>query len=210
MVLHDNGIVFTSSSPNHHEDLERTFQAAVDMQQRREASSAEKDDHIQNENKNQGLINTIVNHNNKLKTIENMFNFIVNNFANSSHVKEVIEKTKELEKHVFGAPRPHRSWREFVLFSMCIGVVLYVAIKIVKKYCVPRFIGYIRDKSCESPTVISTLSEYVERRNNNDKYTVVDLKNLVEHQLKEQNEKLDFVSSKLNMGPPTTTNPTRD
>jgi hypothetical protein len=29
---------------------------------------------------------------------------IVNNFANSSHIREVIDKRKELEKYVFGGP----------------------------------------------------------------------------------------------------------
>ncbi len=60
------------------------------------------DDHLQNDKKNQGLINTIVNHNNKIKSIENKFNFIINNYANSSHVKEIIEREKEIEKHVMG------------------------------------------------------------------------------------------------------------
>ncbi len=33
--------------------------------------------------------------------------YVVNNFANSDHVKEMVERTKELESHVFGPPRPH-------------------------------------------------------------------------------------------------------
>jgi hypothetical protein len=60
-------------------------------------------------NKNNGLISTLVNHKEKLKLVDNKINYIVNNFANSSHVKEIVEKTKEIEKHVFGAPLPHSS-----------------------------------------------------------------------------------------------------
>ncbi|CAF4548604.1 unnamed protein product, partial [Rotaria magnacalcarata] len=40
-------------------DLDRALLAALQMQQQRENSGTRKDDQQQNENKNQGLINTI-------------------------------------------------------------------------------------------------------------------------------------------------------
>jgi hypothetical protein len=64
---------------------------------------------LKNENTNQGLINTIINHNNKSKNVEHKVNFIVNNYANSSHVKEIVDKTRDLENHALGTPRPHTS-----------------------------------------------------------------------------------------------------
>jgi len=98
--------MYTSSN---HSDLERAFQAALDAQRHKEETDTANDDQLLNDNRNQGLINSIVNNNDrKIKHLENKFNFIVNNYANSSHIKEILEKTKELEDHVFGAPRPHR------------------------------------------------------------------------------------------------------
>ncbi len=115
-------------------DLDHAFKLAFDAERLRqnERSNAENDDHLQSENQNKGLINTIINHNNKIKNIENKFNLIVNNFANSSHVREVVDKTKELEKYVFGGPRPHQSWRKFILMVIIIGALLIISIKLGK------------------------------------------------------------------------------
>jgi len=99
----------TSSSGS---DVELAFQAALKAQRLREVGDNVNDDQLRNENRNQDLINTIVNHNRKTKHFENKINFIINNYTNSSYIKEIVEKTKELEQHFFGAPRPHRSWRE--------------------------------------------------------------------------------------------------
>jgi hypothetical protein len=49
----------------------------------------------------------------------------------------VIDKTKELEKYVFDGPRPHQSWREFILIVIIIGVSLIISIKLEKKYLCP-------------------------------------------------------------------------
>lgn len=99
------------------------FENALHEALNRQRSNEE--DNQRNENRNQGLINTIVNHNNKLKVFENRFNMVVNNFANTSHVKEVHERTKELEKHVFCAPQPHKSWREFMLLMIAVSALLF-------------------------------------------------------------------------------------
>jgi galactitol-specific phosphotransferase system IIB component len=91
------GSVDSEFASKHHFGLEQALTDVLKKQQYQHQhgdTSMEKKDHLQNENKNQGLINTIVNHNNKLKNIDNKYNFIVNNYANSSHVKEVIEKQK--------------------------------------------------------------------------------------------------------------------
>jgi len=44
------------------------------------------------DNRNQGLINTDANHNNKIKSLGNKFNFIVNNYATLSHTESVVKK----------------------------------------------------------------------------------------------------------------------
>jgi hypothetical protein len=74
------------------------FGNALHVALNRQRSHEEEEDKQRNENKNQGLITTIVNHNNKLKMFENKFNLVVNNFANSSHIKEVHERTKEFRE----------------------------------------------------------------------------------------------------------------
>ncbi len=56
-------------------------------------TSTGNDDQLQNDNKNRGRTNTIVNLNNKIN-FENKYNFIVNNYANLSHVKESLQKQK--------------------------------------------------------------------------------------------------------------------
>jgi hypothetical protein len=87
---------YTRHTSNNYSELERVFQSPLDSQRHREMTSTTSEDQLQKENKNQKLIDTIVNHNNKIKNFENKFNFIINNYAHSSHVKEIVEKTKEL------------------------------------------------------------------------------------------------------------------
>ncbi len=130
---------FTSHFISNQTDLDHVFKLAFDAERLRqnERFNAKNDDHLQSKNQNKGLINTIVNHNNKIEDIENKFNLIVNNFANTSHIREVIDKTKELEKNVFDGPRLHQSWREFILIVIIIGVSLIISIKLEKKYLCP-------------------------------------------------------------------------
>jgi hypothetical protein len=180
-----------------HSDLDRTLQTALDAQRYREKASDEVDDHIQNENKNQGLTNTIINHNRKIKNIENKFILIVNNFANSSHVKEVIEKTKQLENHVFGAPRPHSSWREFLLMAIITMVIAGILIKVAKKYLGPWLIRYIQKRSDNTPRVPS-ISEHVHMSCLNKSLSTDELNVIVEQQLEKQNKKLNEIMHKLN------------
>jgi hypothetical protein len=139
--------------------LERVFQSAFDTQRHREITGTENEDQLLNDNKNQGLINTIINHNNKIRNIENTFNIINNNYANSSHAKEIVEKTKELENHVFGALRPHSSWREFLLMTIIIGVILGILVKVGKKYGGAWLLRFIHEKSKsnDNPVNISTI-----------------------------------------------------
>jgi len=76
------GSVDLEFASKHHFDLEQALTDALKTQQYQHQhgdTSMEKKDHLQNENKNQGLINTIVNHNNTLKNIDKKYNFIVNN-----------------------------------------------------------------------------------------------------------------------------------
>lgn len=130
--LGSNGI---NSSPTHLSALDEALHRALSAQDKHNEVDNGKETQ-RNENKNQGLINTIINHNNKLKHIENKFNLMINNFANSSHVKEVVEKNTELEKLILGAPQPHKSWRELALLSILIGILLVLLYK-----CTQHFLG---------------------------------------------------------------------
>ena len=127
-VLADTGL-----SSKHLAELEHALHRELLKHDQHEEPS--KDTAAQrNVNKNYGLINTIVNHNNKLKHIENKFNVMINNFANSSHVKEVVEKNKEIERHIFGAPQPLKSWREMLLCILLVGVLVFALYGVFRKY----------------------------------------------------------------------------
>jgi hypothetical protein len=80
------GSIYSNNTSDRYAALDHAVKTALELRKRREDSNNVKMDHLQNEQKNQGLIDTIVNHNNQLKNIDNKFNFIMNNFANSSHV----------------------------------------------------------------------------------------------------------------------------
>lgn len=143
-----------------------------------------------------------------MKHFENKFNFIVNNYANSSHVREVLEKMKELEKLTIGALQPHRSWRELVLILFCIGAVLFGTIKMGRKYG-NKWISHRLDlESSRNGPRVSTVNDHVARRNGNDKMTILDLKNLVDEHMTEHKQQLEFVMNKLMNISRTTSIPT--
>jgi hypothetical protein len=158
-------------------------------------------------NKNNGLINTIVNHNEKLKVVENKINYIVNNFANSSHVKEVAEKTREIEKHIYGAPPPHASWRQLVLVLICLVAVLFALHQLVKKVVLPYLLEYINDKTLDKRKVIKSISEQVDNNNCNNGNTYNMGWNLKWNEL---NSKVEQLVNKSNIRTPTTNNFTGD
>jgi hypothetical protein len=87
--------MYTSSNQS---DLDRAFEAALEAQRYRDVVGGGNDEQL-NDNKNQGLINTIVNHNKKIKYFDNKINFIVNNFANATHVKEFGEDERARAAH---------------------------------------------------------------------------------------------------------------
>ncbi len=183
--------------------IDQAARSAFDLQKRGEESNDIKVDHLQNEQKNQGLINTLINHNNQLKNINNKFNFITNNFANSSHIKEIIEKTNDIEKHIVGAPQPHKSWREFLLVSIGLGVLVVGIIKVVRKFCLPWLSGYMNKQSREHSMEIATIGKQIDYHYDKPTFTLLELKNFMEHQLNQQNHQLDIISRKLNESPPT-------
>ncbi|CAF3349325.1 unnamed protein product [Rotaria socialis] len=179
-----DSIAYNQGSRTH---LDKALHTALEAQQQSDSQSTGKEDQQQTNNKNQGLINTLVNHNNKIKNIENIYNFIVNNYANSSHVKEYIEKTKEIENHVFGAPRPHRSWREFLLsfISCCaIGGLLW---KLWRKFVKPRFEKCVREINNGKQTSIPSISEHIFTGKGSDQTAMEELKLYLEKQLIENN-----------------------
>jgi hypothetical protein len=139
--------VASNSTLEHLQALDTAIQNALDGNKQREESTDGKGDHMKNEQKNQGLINTSVNHNNQIKNVDNKINFVINNFANSSHIKEIHEKTKELERHIVRASQSHKSWREFLLLVVVLVLFVGVFIRVLKKYCLPRIFKYLRMKA---------------------------------------------------------------
>jgi hypothetical protein len=129
---------------------------------------------------------------------------IINNFANASHVKEVMDKTNVLEQRVLGAPKPHRSWRDLVLVvilsSLSLGLLLFV----LKRYVFPRFLKQLVSKVNAIDPSVQSISEQVSRdekkvflSNNGTNITIQQL-------LQEQNEKVSALLNKLEQNPNTT------
>ncbi|CAF2092309.1 unnamed protein product [Rotaria magnacalcarata] len=163
------------------------------------------------QNKNQGLIDTLVNHNNQLKQIENKFEFITNNFANSSHVKEIVEKTKEIGNHAYGSPRPHKSWRELLLLLIAGSAVVLILVKIYKKFALPRVKYFIRKIDRSNSTRASSISEQVEmRRQSNKNKNKLDNKTMVtDSQLKDQLVRIHSMMRTINENMPKIKGPFR-
>jgi hypothetical protein len=184
-------------SLSNHSDLDRAFDAALAAQRFRDVVGTGDDEQL-NENKNQGFLNTIVNHNKKIKYFDNKINFIVNNFANASHVRELVEKTKEIEQHIFGGPRPHRSWREFLLMSIVMIAIIFILMKIGKKYLAPWLFKSVGGKSNGIQNGVSTISGHLSRSGDNGKLTVDELKNHLELQYLEHDKQLKDMTQKLN------------
>jgi len=183
----------TPQAPDTHQELNLLLQKALRAQKYRNLDKTEKDDQLMSENKNQGLINTIVNYNQKIQNIENKMNVIVNNFANFSHVKKIVEKTKELEKHIFGTPRPHSSWRELLLVLGIIGILIFLGKKIIG----PGLIKYVQKRAADNTEKVATVSEYVSYSGHSNTLSTDKLKVILEQQLDEQNKKLIDIMHKL-------------
>ena len=178
--------------------LDRSLRVALKAQHNRERANTHDQERLQNENKNQGLINTIINHNKKIKNIENKFNFVTNNFANSTHVKEVVKKVKEIEKHVFGMPRPHSSWREFLLIAIVVGVIGFLLIRAGKKYMAPKLVKYISKNMIDKTTRPTTISGNLLSNSNINNKPIQEHKQYLEQQLFHQSEKLNELIHVLN------------
>ena len=180
-------------------DLDRALRLALKAQRNRERSNTRDLEHLHNENKNQGLINTIVNHNKKIKTIENEFNLIINNFANSTHVKEVVNKMKEIEKHVFGTPRPHSSWREFLLVAIVVEVIGVLLIKVGNKCIVPELAKCISKRITDKTPRLTTISGNIPSNYHNNSKPTQEQKSLLEQWIHDQSEKLNELIYVLDM-----------
>ena len=72
-------------------ELVKTLHLALNKHDRN-GGKYHRDDDQRLDNNNHDLVNTIVNHNNKLKTIENKFNVMVNNLVNASQLQDLVEK----------------------------------------------------------------------------------------------------------------------
>lgn len=188
-------------SAANHSHLDRKLIAAFAAQEKEKDKEKEEQG---NQNKNQGLINTIVNHNNQLKHIVNKFNYIVNNYANTSHVKEISDKTKYIEKLVTGPPQPHNSWRELLLLVLAGGALVIILNKICKKVVLPRLRKFIYNYHAITKTDssnINSISKYVqnkEQRNSSSSIIRTEEKALTQHEINTQLEKLNETVRILN------------
>ena len=79
----------------------------------------------------------------------------------------MVDKTKELEKHVYDAPRPHSSWREFVLVLICSVAVRVALQQLGKKLVLPYVLEYLSEKTQDQRKPIKTISEQVDDNNSN-------------------------------------------
>ena len=197
-----NGQMDHGSSSKKLSEFENALHEALNKQRSNE------EDNQRNENRNQGLINTIVNHNNKLKMFENKYNLVVNNFANSSHVKEVHERTNELERLVLGAPQPHKSWREFMLLAIVFLALLLGLIKITKRYTIPRWLKWLNTEITNEHHGLSTISGQVTGRVEGGSNQ--DPRRAFERHLAEQKEMLEHIIQSVNTASPHDRMPARD
>ena len=124
---------------------------------------------------------------------------VVNNFANTSHVKEVHERTKELEKHVFGAPQPHKSWREFTLLAIAVSALLFGCLRLVKRYAVPRWINWLNARIAKNPERLPTISKYVSGKKTGDESNQ-ELKEAIERLVAEHKQQLEIIMQRVNSG----------
>ena len=69
-----------------------------------------------------------------------------------------MEKSNQLEKLIVGAPRPHESWRELVLFLIVVGATLFVVTKVGRKFLGPWLVNYIQDKSMINMKALPSIS----------------------------------------------------
>jgi hypothetical protein len=135
---------------------------------------------------------------------------LINNYANSSHIKEIVEKTRVLEHHVLGASRPLRSWRDIVLMVLIIVAISGIGFKLVGKYGGPWLIRYIRKKSGVDSSNVPTVSKQVPHSGVINDWAKEEFKAMVEQQSWVQNQKLDDMRHILKNSLPETKVPVRD
>jgi hypothetical protein len=177
-------------------ELEKALHLALNKHDRHGGRFHHDDDQRFDSN-NHGLINTIVNHNNKLKIIENKFNLMVDNFANASQLKEVAEKHQDLEKHIFGTPRPHKSWREAVLLTM-LSILIVLGGYSAGRICIgPWLIARMRKHVLGSTKEFTDVGARQSRRNKNEDRTLLELKVVCEKQMQENARLAGILEQKI-------------
>lgn len=167
---------------------ENAFKMAIKEKERLSASN-HKESLQSNTNNNQGLINTIINHHDRLEHIENKVNVVVNNFANSSHVREIVEKQKVLEEHIYGKPVPHASWRDLVLVLLVLvgmALITFNGNKLFKTKCQKRISEHLMK---ENDTKRKTEIAYIELHLDQISKTLKDLQITVEQNKSSRLEK---------------------
>lgn len=154
----------------------------MDSHQQNEKTRNIEGDHQQSMQKNQGLINTIMNNNKHLKNIHKKI-------FNSLYVKEISKKTTYIKKHLVDSPPPHKSSRELVLFVVTILIALGSMYIVGRKHCLPKFIHYLSKKSRKNSANTISISKQVDNQ-----ISLLNLKYCMEN----QNDEVQLILNKIN------------
>ena len=115
-------------------------------------------------------------------------------------MKEIVEKTKEIKKHVYGSPRPHKSWRELLMLLIAGSAVILLVVKMYKKFALPRVKHFIREIDRSNSTRTRSISEQVEMRHqkNGNKNKLDNNIMLTDSQLKDQVDQINSMMCTIN------------
>ena len=106
---------------------------------------------------------------------------------------------KEIEKHVFGIPHPHSSWREFLLVAMVVGVIGVLLINMVKKFIAPEIVKCISKRITDKSPRPITISGNIPPNYHNNSKSRQEQKSNLGQRIHDQCEKLNELIYVLNM-----------
>jgi hypothetical protein len=79
-----------------------------------------------------------------------------------------------------GSPQPHKSWREFTLLTVLIGLTLFVIYNVVRMYLGSWFISLVQRKAFGGPSNVSVSNQQQAKRVENEDRTLMERKIMVE------------------------------
>ena len=106
---------------------------------------------------------------------------------------------KEIEKHVFGTPRPYSSWREFLLGAIVEGVIGVLLIKMGKKFIAPELVKCISKRITDMFPRLTTISGNIPSNYHNNSKPRQEQQSNLEQRIHDQSEKLNELVYVMNM-----------